>query len=121
MMKLVIDRKKWLRGEGRDSYLLRPSDGKQCCLGFLGLACGYKPADLHARMSPLSTFNLQKDSKWCIPVGHKDTATNGEEMHSAIILELTRINDHMYMTDDAREHDLKQAFASVGIEVTFEN
>ncbi len=119
-MKLVIDRKKWLRGDGRDSYLIRPSDGKQCCLGFLGLACGYEPADLHARLSPLSTFESEKDNKWCIPVGNKDAATNGEEMHSAIILELTRINDHMYMKDNDREEKLTEAFASVGVEVTFE-
>jgi hypothetical protein len=34
-MKLTVDRKTWLRGEGdRVSRLLRPSDGQMCCLGF---------------------------------------------------------------------------------------
>lgn len=35
MDKLIIDRSRWLRGEGCDaSYLLRPADNKMCCLGF---------------------------------------------------------------------------------------
>lgn len=34
-MKLIIDRKTWLRGEGSlHSYLRRPADDKMCCLGF---------------------------------------------------------------------------------------
>lgn len=36
-MKLTIDRSKWLRGDP-NSMLLRPTDGRMCCLGFLGLA-----------------------------------------------------------------------------------
>ena len=40
--KFVVDRSKWLRGEGfQDSFLLRPADDKQCCIGFLAGACGF--------------------------------------------------------------------------------
>ena len=40
-MKLVIDRKVWLRGEGDAvSRLLRPEDQKMCCVGISGKALG---------------------------------------------------------------------------------
>lgn len=44
-MKLKINKKKWLRGDdfspgGTGSKLYRSEDGKMCCLGFLGEACG---------------------------------------------------------------------------------
>jgi hypothetical protein len=52
-MNLVIDRKRWLRGEGaHDSKLLRPSDGKMCCLGFYGLACGLSADQICGAGSP---------------------------------------------------------------------
>ena len=36
MKKVTVDRSK-LRGEGpMDSFLLRATDGKMCCLGFVG-------------------------------------------------------------------------------------
>lgn len=41
MRTLVIDRKIWLRGEGDSSgQLLRPDDGKMCCIGIYLEACG---------------------------------------------------------------------------------
>ena len=37
----TIDRATWLHGEGADnSYLLRPTDGKMCCLGHYLKAVG---------------------------------------------------------------------------------
>ena len=45
--KLIIDRSKWLRGEGPSrSYLLRAEDGKMCCLGFECLLRGQKEDDI---------------------------------------------------------------------------
>lgn len=41
MLEVVIDRTKWLRGEGGfRSSLLRESDSKMCCIGFACLAAG---------------------------------------------------------------------------------
>lgn len=46
-MKLVIDRKIWLRGEGSFmSFLLRRADQKQCCVGILCEALGVPKKDL---------------------------------------------------------------------------
>ncbi len=42
-MKLIIDRSKWYRGYKEGSMLVRGSDSKMCCLGFLGILCGGDP------------------------------------------------------------------------------
>jgi len=52
-MDLIIDRSKWLRGEGSQrSKLLREEDGKMCCLGFYALACGLTPEQIKGVSSP---------------------------------------------------------------------
>jgi hypothetical protein len=51
-MKFVIDRSKWLRGEGTgDSFLLRPSDGKMCCVGQMCKQLGVSDDILRSRKS----------------------------------------------------------------------
>lgn len=52
-MILIIDRKRWLRGEGEEvSSLLRRYDNKMCCLGFLCLAIGFSPTQITGIASP---------------------------------------------------------------------
>lgn len=47
MKKLTIDRSKWLCGENCfKSSLLRSSDGKKDCFGFLGLSRGLSESDM---------------------------------------------------------------------------
>jgi len=47
MRVFKISRKKWLKGEGHiKSYLLRPSDGKMCCVGQVAEQCGLKESRL---------------------------------------------------------------------------
>ena len=46
-LKVVIDRKRWLRGEGTArSRLLRPEDGKMCCIGFVAKAAGVEDVEM---------------------------------------------------------------------------
>lgn len=43
----TVSRAKWLRGEGvHNSFLLRPRDGKMCCLGQIAQQCGYTDEQL---------------------------------------------------------------------------
>lgn len=41
-MKVIVDRKRWLHGEGRDGFsvLYREEDGKMCCIGFACVEAG---------------------------------------------------------------------------------
>jgi hypothetical protein len=50
-LTVVIDRAKWQRGVPIDSCL-RDSEGKMCCLGFLGQACGFTAQELRDAISP---------------------------------------------------------------------
>ena len=69
-MKLIIDRAKWLRGEGADkSYLVRDSDQKMCCLGFYGCSLGIDPSAMNTERSPETKF-WDKDS-WLFEQRHK--------------------------------------------------
>ena len=53
MKKLVIDRQRWLRGEGVDeSYLLRKHDCKMCCLGFYCLLLDLTPEEIVGKTTP---------------------------------------------------------------------
>ena len=51
-MIIRIDRLKWLRSDS-DSMLLRSRDGKMCCLGQVGEACGIPLSELRETGDPL--------------------------------------------------------------------
>ena len=122
MEKLTIDRTKWGRGKGsEDSLLLRPSNGKMCCLGFLSLHVGLSEEDISFEKTPDSVLN----KKGCL-------------IHSSLIkLELNKIfssisttevcqelmyfNDTTSLTEEVREERLKLRFLQIGYEVEFIN
>ena len=101
-MKLVIDRSRWLHGEGANaSYLLRETDGKMCCLGFLALQCGAVEDDIRASREP-SEVSIE----W--PERLSEHAT-------CLMIE----NDNIEDTDNEREAGLTTIFTKMGIEVEF--
>lgn len=103
-MKLVIDRSRWLRGESsRNSFLKRSGDGRMCCLGFLGKACGYIERELEDRETPAT---ITDKSKWPASLGRIDG-------------ELMNVNDTYYLDDATRENNLRQLFNQIGIDLEF--
>ena len=107
-MKLVIDRTQWLHGEGsQQSYLVRTEDKKMCCLGFLGLSCGYTKDELEDKQVP---EQICDNSKWPILFHNEDE-----------VAEFTTTNDRTNITDEEREQELIKLFRAAGIEVTFIN
>ncbi len=131
MMKLVIDRNVWLRGEGfKNSFLIRLSDKKQCCLGFLGLACGIDAHHLVNQSSPHGSFFHQYD---LVPIESRADKTAKEsnlwpeEIYSpdvalsSITHKLMEVNDNKLLSDEEREKTLKTIFLSINIEVDFIN
>ena len=104
-MKLIIDRKEWLRGEGgENSYLLRHSDHKRCCIGILGKACGIEDHIMLVETTADSTPDAAWP-EWCLK--------------SADIAEAYRVNDNPTIGDIKREHELTKIFARHDIEVEF--
>lgn len=110
MERLVIDRSKWLRGEGSmESRLYRSSDGKMCCIGFLALARGCTLADIADRsavesrrleVKPRRLSNFPIDQFAPLPVAYD-------------------VNDAADINDDTREEKLTTIFAEMGYEVEF--
>lgn len=122
--KLTINRKKWFRGRGSDQSALRCRDGRQCCLGFLGSACGFTARDLndvglpeatcepagHARMWPKGVVELWDGRSMGHLAGWADTQWTSEAVE---------INDDESIVDAVREELLIQHFAKISIELTF--
>lgn len=127
MRKLVIDREKWLRGQGAElSKLLRREDEKMCCVGFYLESCGVPRETLlgnAAAHSPEVALILPDEAKWL---------NNGDlylPNSSPIGRELYAINDRIIilnsltptMDELERENRVMELFSQQGVEVEFIN
>ena len=108
-LHVVVDRSRWLRGEGSmKSFLFRPTDGKMCCLGFACLANGDNESVISGARSP---------SAWWI----ESQALPGIKTNWGwnAYVEAMSINDAQDLRDAKREEMLTETLARVGIELTF--
>ena len=138
-MKLTIDRSKWLRGEA-NSCLLRPSDGKMCCLGFYALSVGLSPEKITDISTPVgipldsiyeTRSQLWGEGKWLfVPTNALAFLTNaytnsrtygGQESTSADSSDLMKYNDCPNLNPNIREERIKEIFAKHDVEVEFIN
>jgi len=113
-MKLVIDRSKWLRGEGdMQSRLIRPSDGKMCCLGFYGLALGVSRDAMLDRSTPAQAMRKGGDQfpPWTEAVQGLDEVN--------VCARLMSENDTVELSAAERERRITELFALRGVEVVF--
>lgn len=99
MLKVIIDRKTWLRGQGADdSQLLIPDElidhvkGQMCCLGFACLAAGMSKDQIRGIQSP---YGLDNPPSFAL-------ASSRAEMDSPINCLMT-INDAI-VSDTYPEH-----------------
>jgi hypothetical protein len=121
-MKLIIDRKTWLRGEGNEkSALLRECDGKMCCLGVFALAIGLSAERISNVESPEMVPVAGAESvaslwKKFNPVS--GFIFNGGEA-SVVCRDLMCTNDDQSMYDVDREEKIAKLFAKGGVEVEF--
>jgi hypothetical protein len=117
-MKLIIDRQKWLRGEGsQDSYLLRPTDGKMCCFGFYCLAISGKIEYLIGNKSPEDIMDHIPSDNWLLSKNSYDNGThNSPDCYRAM-----QYNDDGSISEDERESNIKHIFAKHDVEVEFIN
>lgn len=123
-MKFTVKRSEWYRGNGNaldskpvvhnESQLLR-EDGKKCCIGFVGLQCGFSEADLlgHGTITVVREDGPGVWPKWMLREewvgGHKEY-----KIQKAYIT-----NDSSDLTDEQREKRLQYIFAENGDEIVF--
>jgi hypothetical protein len=113
VMKLVIDRNVWLRGEGQGwSYLLRPGDGKMCCVGIFLEACGVSREVLRGTKTA-NQARRNHDAHEVEKIPDWMDNTNAGFLYDD--------NDDRLMSEDERERRVARRFAGQGVEVEFIN
>ena len=107
MIKVVVDRKKWYRGEREDSMLLL-TNGKMCCIGFLARVLKYKPKNIRniATLEGIVHTTIQEQF----------IDDNEENLNKAY-----NINDDVTISDSVREKELKQIGKKMGVRFIFKN
>jgi hypothetical protein len=121
-MKLIIDRSKWYRGKGSAHSRLKLSSVEQyCCLGQLGLACGYTDNELNDLDSP---WNLVYNNGYGIRGVFDKLVLEKEDLerdNSPICKHLMHINDNKILSGEDREKELIKKFAEIDVQVEFIN
>lgn len=128
--KLIIDRSKWLRGEGETaSKLLRERDGKMCCLGFYLLSCGLEPDMIQGRGTPGAVYKYrelypEEHQGEPVPAWTYEYHNDEDEYYNTFIVrDLIRANDEwvddLIGGEKGREERITALFATQGIEVEF--
>lgn len=111
----VIDRATWLRGEGAyRSSLLRPEDGKMCCLGQIALQRGYTEEEIRGRADPVGLPDWNEN--W--PCRSDD---EGYFFLLSTLEEMMEHNDDLKISDELRELDLIELGKELGWDLTFIN
>lgn len=121
MEKLVIDRRKWLRGEGTTgkSKLLRTTDSKMCCVGiYLESVCKV-PRKRLRNLSSAQDVTAAYSERAKAPVPEWLVDEDGE--HNRIAMQLYDKNDVEGTPDRTREKAIKRLFAQHKVAVTFIN
>lgn len=113
-MILTIKRSKWLTGsrEVNNSKLLRSTDGKMCCLGFLAKKCGASEDDIQDISTPDDVPNLP-NLKW--PKGILDE----KDWNTDLCHEMMTANDSHNLPRSKRETKLRDLFKKIGITLRF--
>lgn len=119
MKKLVIDRSRWLRGEGaNDSALLRPKDQRMCCLGIYLQSCGVPADDLAGRKYPSSVHGtMAPEAAWTVSNDPYRGPYAIDNNPAFAVLATT--NDNPKLAAREREQRITEVFAIHGVEVTF--
>lgn len=116
-MQLIIDRNLWLRGEGHDaSALHRKSDGKMCCLGIYGLACGLPLDKLTGKNQP---NELKGYPEWLLIHVTPSLDSKAYTGCSTDCGDLIMCNDAKLYQDPEREAKITEIFSRHDVEVTF--
>lgn len=133
MKKLVIDRKRWLRGDGLDnilsypemttsSFLYRDKDKKMCCLGFFcRQLSGLTIDDIRNMPDPLSVLTIKGVEKKGMEVLLAPLLNKQQNANNTICGNLMLINDAEDMTEKERENGIIKLFKKINVKVKFIN
>jgi hypothetical protein len=117
---LVIERDRWLRGDLRNSMLLRDADGKMCCLGFDCIRRGLRSDQIRNVYTPEDLLVEEVVA----PESLGDLIVSDEERlyayrHAGAVEELMEVNDNPQMNESEREQRITELFDVLGVVVEF--
>jgi hypothetical protein len=125
LKELVIRKSKWWRGKnytevdpGYGSSALRLPNGKMCCLGFLGKACGFTDAELLGKSFPRTTHYSLQD-RWPRGLIGAEEAVEGSIFKTGREDNIGQINDTPHLSDEERAKELAPLFAKLGYKLKF--
>lgn len=122
-MRVEVKRRRWVRGDSRDSAL-RNDQGKQCCLGFVARSLGYKVKDILHVGSPESisqSIPPPNQIKGLTVKLEKSGLLNSLGYNSKTCRSLMHTNDTDNLTPSAREAKIKALGKRIGIEFRFKD
>lgn len=107
-LNVIVDRSRWLRGEGeKRSLLLRTTDDKMCCLGFACLAAGHTIEEISDMATP-SELAREREVIVLLP-----------DYKSVVMGDVMSVNDGERYEEDEREAYIAEQLATLGIAMTF--
>lgn len=125
MRKLIIDRKTWLRGAdadgGQNSFLLRSSDGKRCCLGFYGSQIAGKKDEEMMDVQGPQMCTVGDEWGPLVKVLNLTQPSSLKAEQTLVCCNLIGANDSSSRGESDRERAITEHFRSIGVEVEFIN
>ena len=123
MTVVPVDRRTWLRGEGAvKSCLLRPKDGKMCCMGFVAKVKGYSDEQICGMSCPCALAKIYDTlQEPLLSIVAKDKSIPFVADHAQVCSRLMLFNDNDGITDAEREEKLIAAGKEIGIRFEFFN
>jgi hypothetical protein len=104
MIKVIIDRRKWYRGDYGSALLVVPGN-KMCCIGFLALKLG-------CTRSNIESVNILSE----VPVSK---ALDFASKYKTSLKKAYNINDNTKIEDDIREKRLIVVGKRMGVDFIF--
>lgn len=107
LLKVIVNRKRWYRGQGSDYSCLLLPNNKMCCIGFLARSLGCKPREIR-ESTTLSTVDTEVSS-------------NFADAHDTSLSSAYYINDDKDIKDNTRERKLITLGKRMGVQFQFIN
>lgn len=104
-LKVIVNRKRWYRGQGDEYSALLLDNNKMCCIGFLARKLGYTPKDIRNRATLYEVSNRDEF----------------ENEYDSTLSEAYKVNDEIMITDNKRERRLITLGKRMGVQFEFIN
>lgn len=119
LLKVTVDRRRWLRGEDSvASSLFDDVNKKMCCLGFATRACGCSIDKIRNQASPACVVFDYTNTKERLA---RFLTAKNESENSGTTGRMMEINDATDISDAEREDLLKRLGKKLNIQFTFVN